>query len=171
MPNNYGDKDYWDQRYKEKSEVFEWLESWGEIKDVVENHCIGGLITPDMSEDQKRQVRSKIKVLNVGCGNAVLPEDMYDDGYRLVYNMDFSDSCIKQMSERNIVKRPEMIWETMDARDLAYPDGMFDLVIDKGTVDAMMCSDFAEINVAVTLKECQRVLKDGGIYLVVSYST
>ena len=62
--------------------------------------------------------------------------------------------CIDQMRERNAETRPEMHWKTMDARDLYYPDGMFDLVIDKGTIDSMMCTNYAYINVAAMLKEC-----------------
>ena len=33
----------------------------------------------------------QLKILNVGCGNSVLPEEMYDtDGYRNIYSMDIS---------------------------------------------------------------------------------
>ena len=43
-----------------------------------------------------------LKVLNVGCGNSVLPEEMYDtDGYRQIYNMDISSLCIDTMKKRN----------------------------------------------------------------------
>ena len=44
------------------------------------------------------------------------------------------------------------------------------MIIDKGTLDAMLCSDDAFINVAKMLKECQRTIKVGGYYVVVSFS-
>lgn len=66
-------------------------------------------------------------------------------------------------------KRPDMQWDVMDARELAYESQMFDLVIDKSTMDALLCGKFAQMNVAIMLKECQRVLKIGGSYLAISY--
>ena len=64
-----------------------------------------------------------------------------------------------------------MKWEVMDVRELKYPDEMFDLIIDKSTIDALLCGNYAFFNVAVMLKECQRVLKTGGYYMALSYGT
>ena len=62
-----------------------------------------------------------------------------------------------------------MKWEVMDVRELKYKNEMFDLVIDKSTIDALLCGNFAYLNVAIMLKECQRVLKTGGYYMAISY--
>jgi len=45
-------------------------------------------------------------VLNVGCGNSIICEDMYDEGYETIYNMDISNVCIQQMADRNKKTRP-----------------------------------------------------------------
>ena len=73
------------------------------------------------------------------------------------------------MSDRNRKHRPEMKWEVMDVRELKYQDEFFDLVVDKSTIDALLCGNFAYLNVAIMLKECQRVLKTGGYYMAISY--
>jgi ubiquinone/menaquinone biosynthesis C-methylase UbiE len=73
------------------------------------------------------------------------------------------------MFERNKKIRPQMKWEVMDVRDLAYESQKFDLIVDKSTVDALLCGNFAYLNVAIMLKECQRVLKTGGYYVAISY--
>ena len=78
---------------------------------------------------------------------------MYDQGFRQIYNMDISSVCITQMAERN-KSRPEMKWEVMDVRELKYPTGKFDLIVDKSTIDALLCGNFAYLNVAIMLKEC-----------------
>jgi len=57
----------------------------------------------------------------------------------------------------------------MDVRDLAYEDSTFDLVIDKSTIDALLCGDYSFLNVCIMTKEVQRVLKTGGIYMIISY--
>lgn len=57
----------------------------------------------------------------------------------------------------------------MDVRDLKFKDETFDLAIDKSTIDALLCGDHSFLNVAIMTKEIQRVLKVGGIYLIISY--
>ena len=42
-------------------------------------------------------------------------------------------------------------------------------MVDQGTLDAILCGNSSFYNAAVMVKEVQRVLKTGGIYLVVSY--
>jgi len=77
------------------------------------------------------------RILMLGCGNSTLSEDMYDDGYKNITNIDFSPVVIESMSARNHT-RPEMQWLVMDIRDLTFEDETFDVAIDKGAMDAMM---------------------------------
>lgn len=57
----------------------------------------------------------------------------------------------------------------MDVRDIKYPSSSFDLAIDKSTIDALLCGESSYLNVAIMLKEVQRVLKVGGTYMIISY--
>ena len=98
-------------------------------------------------------------------------EDMYDEGYLTNYNMDISNVCIQQMTERNKDIRPHMKFDTMDCTDLKYENEQFDLIIDKGTIDAIVCGKFAALNVAKMMKQCQRTLKTGGTFVAISYGT
>ena len=50
------------------------------------------------------------------------------------------DVVIRQMSERNKAERPELVFEKMDLLQMTYNDAAFDLVLDKGTCDAL-CTD------------------------------
>ena len=94
---------------------------------------------------------------------------MYDEGYHNIFNMDISSICIDQMIERNKTQRPVMKWEVMDVRELKYESNKFDLIVDKSTIDALLCGDNAYLNVATMMKECQRTLKEGGYYVAISY--
>jgi len=94
--------------------------------------------------------------------------DMYDAGYENIYNMDISEVVIDQMKER-YSSRENMVWEVMDAREMDYKDETFDIVIDKSTIDALLCGENAFLNVAKMTKEVQRVLKKGACYFVISY--
>lgn len=151
MPN-YGDPKYWDKRYRNNSgSMFDWLEDYNSLKSMI-----------------KELANPESKVLILGCGNAEFSEHMYDDGYKNIYNIDISTVVIKQMRKRN-EQREGMVYEVMDVCDMTYPDGYFDIAIDKSTIDALLCGDNAFLNVARMTKEVQRVLKPGGVYFVISY--
>ena len=38
--------------------------------------------------------KSKVTILNLGCGNSVIAEDLYDKGFTNVFNMDISETVI-----------------------------------------------------------------------------
>ena len=57
----------------------------------------------------------------------------------------------------------------MDVCEMQYPDNFFDIAIDKSTIDAILCGDDAFLNVAKMMKEVQRVLKVGGVYIAITY--
>ena len=155
MPN-YGDPKYWDDRYTDagKDAAFDWLESYSSLSSLL------GQFMP----------HKDIRILVLGCGNAEFSEDLYDDGYHNVVNVDISSVCIEQMSQRNAEVRPEMSWLVMDITDMSeFSDSSFDLAIDKSTIDALLCGDDSFLKVAMMLKETQRVLKTDGIYFAISY--
>ena len=41
----------------------------------------------------------------------------------------------------------------MDIRKMTYPNNMFDLIIDKSTIDAMLCGQDTEMNVLTMMEE------------------
>ena len=54
MPN-YGDATYWDERYKNaKNETFDWLESWDDLKHLIEKYAVQGL-NVESSDDQAKE--------------------------------------------------------------------------------------------------------------------
>ena len=155
MPN-YGDVKYWEERYKNSEyPTFDWLENYPTLKEIITSLNIS---------------KESGKILNLGCGNSEFSENMYDDGYHNIKNIDISHNVINLMKERS-KNRPEMTYEVMDVRDLKYENNYFDLAIDKSTIDALLCGDDAFINVAKMIKEVQRVLKVGGYYMIISYGT
>ena len=91
----------------------------------------------------------------MGCGNSVLPEQMYDLGYRDVHNTDVSAHCIETMRKRNSETRPELTWKVQDCTARSEYEGeQFDIVIDKSTTDALVCAKHAYKKTAQMLREC-----------------
>jgi ubiquinone/menaquinone biosynthesis C-methylase UbiE len=107
-------------------------------------------------------------LLILGCGNSALGEELATSGFTQIHNIDISKVAIDHMRKRNVT-HPGLTYDVMDVRHLLYDDESIDLVIDKGTMDALFCGPRADLNVARMTREVQRVVKTGGHYIVVSY--
>ncbi len=61
----YGQQEYWEDRYQKDKESFDWYTRYtGGLNNVIAQF-----------------VQPGAQILNVGCGNSRLSEEMYDDGF------------------------------------------------------------------------------------------
>eukprot|EP00929_Paragymnodinium_shiwhaense_P093857 TRINITY_DN54175_c0_g1_i1.p1 TRINITY_DN54175_c0_g1~~TRINITY_DN54175_c0_g1_i1.p1 ORF type:complete len:284 (+),score=51.76 TRINITY_DN54175_c0_g1_i1:71-922(+) len=151
---DYSDTEYWERRYEAYPEVFDWfgqlpsLEPW---------------IAPVASGKQR--------IVHLGCGTSVLPEEMHDKGcYGDIYNVDSSKACIDTMKLRNQTKRPQLKWLQADVRDLTgvFVDGEFDVAIEKSTLDAVCDNGHSEAGNRY-VSEVARILHRKGEFLAFSF--
>mmetsp|Transcript_3336 Transcript_3336/g.5190 ORF Transcript_3336/g.5190 Transcript_3336/m.5190 type:complete len:213 (-) Transcript_3336:60-698(-) len=149
----YGNNSYWDDRYENDPEPFDWYQRYNELKDILNENA------PKESQ-----------VLVIGCGNSSLSKDMVSDGYELIMNIDISKVVIDQMILRH-EKDLNLKWKCMDALKMDFENESFQTVIDKGTLDSIMCGDNASTNSLDMCMEINRVLKPGGKYIVITYGT
>merc|ERR1712034_109438 len=56
-----------------------------------------------------------------------------------------------------------------NACHLDFKDETFNCIIDKGTMDSVLCGEGSTSNVSKMLSECVRVLKPGGVFFMISY--
>lgn len=146
----YGDPEFWEQKYAKDTSPFEWYVSWPRLKPV-----IGPVLT---------QCK---RALHVGCGTSSLGHDILESGVETVVNLDVSKTVIHAMSKRyQHIDRLE--WIATDIRTTKLKSASFDVVIDKGTMDALMCSDIAVRIVYNMFEEISRLLKPGGFFIEVS---
>ncbi|KIJ61960.1 hypothetical protein HYDPIDRAFT_115096 [Hydnomerulius pinastri MD-312] len=159
----YGTKDYWDSRYSQEApdSSFDWFKSYGDLASQLRE------LIPDKNA----------KILMLGCGNSKFSEDMWEDGYKNIVNVDYSAIVIEQMRLRHAEIRPEMEWREMDVRLLSFSDASFDIAIDKGTMDAMMTSSTdvwdppEEIvkDCTAEVAEVLRVLRPNGAFIYITF--
>ncbi|XP_070989046.1 EEF1A lysine methyltransferase 4 isoform X2 [Oncorhynchus clarkii lewisi] len=154
--SRYKDVDYWDERYKtEKS--FEWFGDFSKFQHLLQRHVL--------KDDA---------ILVLGCGNSSMSSDMYDAGYHSITNIDYSSVCIDTMSARHDATCPGMTWHQMDARQLSFTDASYDVVLEKGTLDAMLVEEKDPWKVssetACLIDQVSRVLKPGGRFLSVTFA-
>lgn len=65
--------------------------------------------------------------------------------------------------------KPALSWQLMNVCALDFPDESFNAVIDKGTLDSVLCGEGSTANVAKMCMEISRVLKPNGVYFICSY--
>uniref|UniRef100_A0A0D9WG55 Methyltransferase type 11 domain-containing protein n=1 Tax=Leersia perrieri TaxID=77586 RepID=A0A0D9WG55_9ORYZ len=164
--NDYGAATYWDARYSSPSstggsgggrggEFFDWYQTYPALRPLL-----------------RARLPTSSRMLMLGCGNSLLSEDMVKDGYEEVVNIDISSVVIEQMREKH-VDIPQLTCNLifiMDVRDMSFfGDETFDCVLDKGTLDAMMCGNDAPHGASKMLEEVARLLRPDGVYMLITY--
>ncbi|WCJ18588.1 S-adenosyl-L-methionine-dependent methyltransferases superfamily protein [Euphorbia peplus] len=153
---NYGDALYWDARYEHQGGGggggFDWYQRYSSLRPFV-----------------RRFILTSSPVLMLGSGNSLMSEDMVKDGYEEIVNIDISSVAIDMMRKK-YEYIPQLKYMQMDVRDMSFfPDESFDGIIDKGTLDSLMCGNDAPNSASQTLGEVSRLLKPGGIYMLITY--
>lgn len=92
---------------------------------------------------------------------------MHDVGYTLT-NIDISEVVINQM--KKTYRDRGCNWLHMDATSMTFENDSFSVVLDKGTLDAMMSEESDSLNEMIQkyFSEIQRVLKPMGRYVCIS---
>lgn len=155
----YCDVAYWDDRYRNE-DTYDWLLPYHTYAHLIRQH-----------------VQSTDRILMLGCGNSPLSELLYKDGFRNIENIDYSHVVINNMSS-HCSDCAQMKWHVMDATHLQFPDGSFDVVIEKATIDSMMVkekdpwnvSEPTRVTVTKVLNEISRVLRRGGRFISITFA-
>jgi hypothetical protein len=86
-----------------------------------------------------------------------------------VTSLDYSAPCVEHMRHRNASLRPELAFECADARALALPPAAYDVIIDKGLLDAMLCAGDAAAGVAAMVEAVAAGLAPGGSFMLITF--
>lgn len=108
-------------------------------------------------------------ILVVGCGSSRLTEELYASEYTSIANIDFSEAVIRQMKEKH-QEKTSVTWDTMDLSEkLAFPDASFDVCIDKGCLDSILCGESSTNRISDSIYHILSVLKPTGVFLMISH--
>jgi len=151
--SEYARKDFWDDRFKASKGFFDWYLEYRELKPYFSN------IYP---------IKKESAILMVGCGNSKLSEEMYEDGYKNITNIDISSVVVENMKKYYGEKDMKIECLEMDATKMTFEDKKFDVIIDKGTLDALLCGKNNDI-VNSLVREMTRVLKLEGELFIISH--
>lgn len=102
-------------------EPFDWYQRFSGLKDIITTH-----------------IDKANRVLNVGAGNSRLSEEMFEEGYSNITNIDISNVCVKAMKEKYKEKGDNFKYLLMDVKAMDFPETSFDAVVDKATLDSVL---------------------------------
>ncbi|KAM6223061.1 EEF1A lysine methyltransferase 4 isoform 1-T1 [Rhynchocyon petersi] len=153
----YREVQYWDQRYQDAADSvpYEWFGDFSSFR---------ALLEPEL--------RPEDRILVLGCGNSALSYELFLGGFPDVTSVDYSSVVVAAMKVR-YAHVPKLRWETMDVRALNFPSNSFDVVLEKGTLDALLSGERDPWTVSSdgvhtmdqVLSEVSRVLVPGGRFI------
>jgi RAT1-interacting protein len=144
---DYSRADYWEARYKSEKGIYDWYFDWDEF-----------------FRDELESLGVESPVLIVGCGNSELSMRIESAGVRPVVSIDISPTCCQKMTTRF-----GGCYLPMDVCRMQFRSDIFQCAIDKGTLDALLCSADYEVGCAKMIQEIARVLAPNGIFIEVTF--
>ncbi|XP_044531580.1 EEF1A lysine methyltransferase 4 [Gracilinanus agilis] len=155
--SEYREAQYWDERYRHARDTvpYEWFGDFEAFRDLLE---------PELQPEDR--------ILVLGCGNSALSYELWRGGFPNVISVDYSPVVVAAMRDR-YAHVPTLCWETMDARALGFPNSTFDVVLEKGTLDALLAGERDPWTVSAegtqtvkeVLSEVSRVLTPQGRFI------
>ncbi|MES1913353.1 MAG: hypothetical protein MHM6MM_005544 [Cercozoa sp. M6MM] len=171
----YGSVAYWEARYDPdraeelvghaltedevaRAAAFDWYCDYDDIRDELLK----------VLEDEEL---SQLRVFVPGCGNSAVSFEAAED-FGHVLSVDFSPTCIRKMSELAETKglSDKCVFQVADVTDCSHL-GTFDVVLDKGTFDAVLCSEECETAAAKMMWEMHKMLRPGGFMVVCTHGS
>lgn len=196
---DFHSKEYWDDFFRQRGdEAFEWYGTCLEMQSLLQRYMPmrfvsqmtpqtitqtnGAIDSPAIRSPANSATQASLssgygsiaqcsdRILIIGCGNSNFSSDLYDMGYTNITNLDFSELVIEDMRRKNSY-RVHMRWDIGDMTKMdLYQDKSYDIVIDKGALDALMSANTDEIQwkVQSMFREIERVLSDTGKYICIT---
>lgn len=153
MPPSYGSQEYWNKRFVDEPEPFEWLGA-------------PNMLDPYLKDALSSCAEANPRLLHIGCGTSVLAHHLRAlvREAKQVHNLDYSQVAIDlgrkrekelQASLSNATGN-RMRWDPVDMLDHnsflnACKPGAYDVIVDKSTSDSIACCDNVHIRLPYTI--------------------
>lgn len=171
-------REYWQTKYQDSTETFDWFLS----EDIISGlacHCILNIASrrnfSETSDSMHKRVQP-VNILDLGCGNSVLPQCFYEwrpfpvAVHCLDYvkgAVDFQLRTLREMRPGHRHSYASGVCASVCS--LPYKSGTFHLITDKGTMDALLKDPVnGTTNAALMLTEVERVLHNGGSFMQIT---
>lgn len=198
LESNCDDSDSWVEEEVDEGEIEDEIENdeeevdgdHSEEEDEAadnDNECADDSSNDNLIAKQTSLPDKSKKVLEVGCGDVALGVELAADLVKIqgakaglvvdeICCIDYSDTVVKTLIDKQKEEHNgssstlQASFHSLDARSLPQAPNTFDLVLEKGTLDAMLSDkDEGVKNCIQIVKEMARVTNVGGSILIVSH--
>ena len=167
-------EDFYDRRIKDPkaSQQFEWFLSPRRTVQLIQSVTAlpSGQAPAGASAGAAAEAGGAGRaLLHVGCGTSTLGLDLLRAGVcTSLINTDYSSTAVRDMALAHGTHDGRCSWVEDDCTASSLPSGSFDLVVDKGTMDALGFGDGGVARCQRMVSEMHRLLRPGGIFLQVT---
>lgn len=158
-----GTLEYWEDRYEEEIGNFRKHGDVGEIwfgEDILDR--LLRWITSCSC------VTKTSNIVDIGCGNGVLLTELANSGFVNLLGVDYSEKGIVLAKE--IAKKQDLNinYAVGNVLEPDFYNGLFDVVLDKGTYDAVSLSTDSKRNREAYIDNVYNCLKQNGLLILTS---
>jgi Methyltransferase domain. len=172
--SQFGTKQYWDDMYVGMGDFDSEEYCWYYGFDAIQPYFVDFIPLPPKQKSASSSASSCScpKMLVPGVGNDGTLLDLYKFGYHDIVAFDYSAPAIDRQREllsfhKNAEKDITLV--VRDARKLDEEwTEMFDVIFEKGALDAIFLSGSGTVQLQLAVKELERVLKPEGYIMSIS---
>ncbi|GAM29120.1 hypothetical protein SAMD00019534_122960 [Acytostelium subglobosum LB1] len=161
-----GTKEHWEECYDREINCFDESGDVGEIwfgKACLKKMCKEIAALGDVSKDAA--------VLDIGCGNGYTLVELHRLGFTNLHGSDYSPKAIDlatRIAQSENIPSDNIHYFVDDIRSSTVLDHTYDIIVDKGTFDAMALSDDKEQAREDYRRTVIRTIKAGGYFVITS---
>jgi SAM-dependent methyltransferase len=157
-PADFASPHSWNEAYIEDSTEADWLlEYAGDLREAL---------------FARFATRRGGALLELGCGSSRLAAQLHAEAwFDSVLATDGSSVVIEAQRRRHARSLGQgLAFEVADVRATRFGTGSFRAIVDKGTLDALLCSEGFDYEAGRVAAECARLLAPGGVWACISLS-
>lgn len=158
-----GTLEYWEERYRQEINNFR---SNGDVGDI--------WFGEDILEKLLRWISScavihkTAKIVDVGCGNGIMLVELARLGFENLLGVDYSEKAVVLAKEIASKENLTINYEVCDVLAGKLGENNFDVVLDKGTYDAVSLSPTAKEDKKKYVKNVHDCLRKDGLLVLTS---
>lgn len=164
QPCDLGTLEYWENRYEEEIENFRNNGDTGEVwfgEDILDR--VSSWIC------KCSQITKSSSIVDIGCGNGLMLVELANNDFKNLTGIDYSEKAIvlaREIAEKLDVQRA-IKYIVCNVLEPTLQDA-FDVVVDKGTYDAVSLSEDGVGNRKKYVDNVYALLKTDGLFVLTS---
>jgi SAM-dependent methyltransferase len=120
---------------------------------------------------KKNKIAHDTSILDIGTGNACMLVELYNEGYHKLVGIDYSEKSVelaKKITQDNECLGVELKVVDILTNAMQQQLGVFDIIHDKGTFDAIGLMHNAQENLKTYVQNVSTILNDDHGYLIIT---